>query len=79
MGDRAASTILPSMLHELAKRHHDGILVRLLWDSGRDAVMVRYRDERTGDRFVTDVPKANALAAFNHPNAFRPAELAAAA
>jgi hypothetical protein len=67
------------MHHELAKRSYDGILVRLLWDSQGDRLIVRYRDHRTGDAFVTDVPKSRALDAFHHPNAFRPNCLTAAA
>ena len=66
------------MQHELAKRIHDGIVVRLVWDALRDRVIVRYRDERTGDAFSADVPKDQALVAFRHPNAYRP-PLAAAA
>jgi len=60
------------MKHELAERSDDGIVVRLLWDSLRDSIVVRYRDERTGDTFDADVPKSRALAAFRHPNAYRP-------
>ena len=66
------------MVRELARRSDDGILVRLMWDVQRDVVIVRYRDDRTGDAFVTEVPKDRALAAFNHPNAFRPAFAVAA-
>jgi hypothetical protein len=66
------------MQHELAKRVHDGIVVRLVWDALQDRVIVRYRDQRTGDAFSADVPKEQALAAFRHPNAYRP-PLAAAA
>jgi hypothetical protein len=61
------------MQHELAKRIEQGIVVRLLWDSLRDRVIVRYRDERSGDAFVAEVPKDCALNAFEHPNAYRPA------
>jgi hypothetical protein len=67
------------MYRELAKRSHDGIVVRLLWDALRDRVIVRYRDERTGDAFVTDVPTSEALQAFRHPNVYRPAAMPAAA
>jgi hypothetical protein len=65
------------MFYELAKRSHDGILVRLLWDSLGDRVVVRYRDGRTGDAFAAEVPKNQALAAFRHPNIYRPTEFAA--
>lgn len=67
------------MYRELAKRSHDGIVVRLLWDALRDRVVVRYRDQRTGDAFATEVPGSQALAAFHHPNAYRPDYLPAAA
>jgi hypothetical protein len=60
------------MHHELAKRSDDGIVVRLVWDSLHDRVIIRYRDQRTGDTFATDVPKTRALKAFEHPNAYRP-------
>jgi hypothetical protein len=60
------------MVYELADRRESGLIVRLLWDSIRDAVILRYRDRRTGDAFVTEVPKAYALVALRHPNAYRP-------
>lgn len=60
------------MVHELAKRQEAGILVRLLWDRERDQVVLRYRDARQGEAFVIDVPNGDALAAFEHPNAYRP-------
>ncbi len=59
-------------LRELAARSESGVRVRLLWDSARNQVLVRYSDIRSGDRFVTDVPNWAALAAFQHPNAYRP-------
>jgi hypothetical protein len=64
-------------LYELAERRGNGLIVRLLWDSARDQVVLRYRDRDTGDAFVTDVPNPKALTAFHHPNVFRPAALAA--
>jgi len=66
------------MQRELAKRIDHGIVVRLLWDSLHDRVLVKYRDKRFGDEFVTEVPRAEALNAFDHPNAYR-SELMAAA
>jgi hypothetical protein len=65
------------MVYELAKRTEAGLVVRLLWDSGRDQAVLRYRDERERDAFVAEVPNANALDAFYHPNRYRPARLAA--
>jgi hypothetical protein len=66
------------MYHELARRDHGGIIVRLIWDSRRDCVVARYRDRQTGDAFAADVPKSKALNAFRHPNAFRRSDRAAA-
>jgi hypothetical protein len=39
--------------------------------------VLRYRDRRTDDEFVIDVPNARALVAFEHPNVFRPNAAAA--
>lgn len=64
-------------LQELASRSESGILVRLLWDAARGQAVIRYRDRRTGDSFVADVPNQRALEAFQHPNAYRPVGLAA--
>jgi hypothetical protein len=64
-------------LYELAQRNTSGVIVRLLWDSARDQAVLRYRDQETGDAFVTDVPNPRALTAFRHPNVFRPKRLAA--
>jgi len=69
--------MLRRMYRELASRLDDGILVRLFWDVPRDQAIVRYRDSRTRERFTMRVPKAKALEAFRHPNAFRPAFVAA--
>jgi hypothetical protein len=59
-------------LVELAARRSSGLVVRLLWDSNRNQTVLRYRDRLNGDAFVTDVPNARALAAFRHPNVYRP-------
>ena len=64
-------------LVELAERRGDGLLVRLLWDPERNQTVLRYRDRQTGDAFVADVPNARALAAFHHPNVYRPERAAA--
>lgn len=65
---------------ELAHRSNHGITVRLLWDENLDRVMIRYRDMGDGYVFTAVVPKAEALAAFEHPNAYRPSgQLLAAA
>jgi hypothetical protein len=65
------------MSHELAERTDGGILVRLLWSSADDNVHVEYFDFRTGDAFRSAVPKAEAMTAFRHPNAYRGAAVAA--
>jgi hypothetical protein len=67
----AVNRMLTCVYQELARRDQGGILVRLLWDSPGDRVLVRYRDRQTGDAFAVDVPKSQALTAFQHPNAFR--------
>ena len=64
-------------LRELAERKRDGLVVRLLWDPDRNQAVLRYRDRKRDDGFVTDVPNARALVAFEHPNVFRPARAAA--
>jgi hypothetical protein len=64
-------------VYELAQRQGNGTIVRLLWDSARNQVVLRYRDRETGDAFVIDVPNPKALTAFHHPNVFRPDALAA--
>jgi hypothetical protein len=48
-----------------------------LWDPERNQAVLRYRDRQTGDAFVADVPNARALAAFHHPNVYRPTQVAA--
>ena len=60
------------MLYELAARSQSGVTVRLVWDATRNQIVLRYRDGDSGEAFVTDVPNERALAAFNHPNAYRP-------
>lgn len=64
-------------VYELAERKQSGTIVRLLWDAARNQAVLRYRDRKTGDLFVTDVPNDAALEAFRHPNLFRPRSLAA--
>ncbi len=59
-------------VRELARRTQNGLIVRLLWDSTPDRIILRYSDLRSGDQFTAEVPKADALAAFNHPNVYRP-------
>lgn len=77
MPEGCVGSILDRMYHELAKRDQGGIIVRLLWDRSSDRVIVRYRDKQSGDAFVADVPKSQALTAFRHPNAYRSSQAAA--
>jgi hypothetical protein len=60
-------------LHELARRTTNGLIVRLLWDAALDRIVRRYRDPIEGDFFTAAVPSGEAMAAFRHPNAYRPA------
>ena len=73
--------ILPRMYmyRELAKRERHGLVVRLLWDVANDVVVVIYSDHRNGEAFVAEVPSAEALEAFEHPNAYRAYALQSAA
>ena len=57
-------------LHELAERSRDGITVRLWWESETDEVTVTYIDDRKGEAFTLYPARQEAMAAFDHPNAF---------
>ena len=60
-------------LRELAEREADGIVVRLFWDDDRrtDAdVIVTYQDKRRHESYSLHPPRAEALDAFYHPNAY---------
>lgn len=57
---------------ELAERYVNGLLVRLYWHSDADRVALSCCDDRTGETFLTWIPKAQALDAFYHPMAYRP-------
>jgi hypothetical protein len=58
---------------ELADRETDGLEVRLLWSETTGRVLVAVDDTRVGHRFAFDVPRGEALAAFQHPVAYAPA------
>lgn len=66
-------------LRELASRNDGGRVVRLMWDPARDQTVLRFRDEDRDETFVVDVPKEEALAAFNNPSDYRPSGLGEAA
>ena len=60
-------------LRELAEREADGIVVRLFWDDDGTAgvdLIVTYRDERRNQCYLLHPPRAQALDAFYHPNAY---------
>lgn len=53
--------------------------MRLFWDASLDRILLRYRDIGDSTVFTAVVRKAEALSAFEHPNAYRPsAELVTA-
>ena len=60
-------------LRELAEREADGIVVRLFWDDDRTTgvdVIVAYQDGRRNHSYLLHPPRARALDAFYHPNAY---------
>jgi hypothetical protein len=58
-------------LRELAHRRNDGIDVTMLWDSGRDQVMVAVNDTKSGEAFdIVVMPGERALDVFHHPFAY---------
>jgi hypothetical protein len=63
-------TITQEKKRELAHRRHGGIEVALLWQPEDDVVSVAVDDERTGESFEFEVPRDQAMEAFEHPYAF---------
>ncbi len=61
-----------SIMRELTSRREHGITVQLLWEPPSDRVLVSYRDARSDDAFIVEVPRDRGLDAFHHPNAYRP-------
>jgi hypothetical protein len=59
---------------ELAMREGDGIEVHLLWSKSADRVKVTVADAKFDEEFELDVAAADAMAAFNHPFAYTPAQ-----
>jgi YD repeat-containing protein len=66
-------------LRELASRNEDGHVVRLMWDPARDQTVLRFRNEETDETVIVDVPKEEALTAFNNPRDYLPSGLGEAA
>jgi hypothetical protein len=57
---------------ELASRHAAGITVGLYWQPDGDEIFVEVTDEQTGEIFVLEPAKGEALSAFYHPYALWP-------
>jgi hypothetical protein len=64
------NTAFGTPIRELDRRTHDGIDVRLLWNSQTDQVSVVVEDQRGGMSFEFEVEPADARAAFRHPFAY---------
>ena len=60
-------------VRELARRRGSGLDVVLRWHPETDSVSIAVEDEKTGDRFEVEVAGDQALDAFEHPFAYRPA------
>ncbi len=62
---------MTSTLRELDHRTTDGIDVWMLWREQDNRVLVAVTDEKTGDRFVIEVPEGErVLDVFEHPYAY---------
>ena len=59
-------------IRELDHRNHDGVDVRLLWDSAGNRVSIALMDERSGDSVAFEIDPAAALDAFQHPFVYAP-------
>jgi hypothetical protein len=66
-------------LRELASRNDGSRIVRLMWDPARDQTVLRFRDEERDETIVVDVPKEEALIAFNNPRDYLPSGIGEAA
>ena len=66
-------------LRELASRNDGSRVVRLMWDPARDQTVLRFRDEERGETVVVDVPREEALTAFNNPRDYLPSGIGEAA
>jgi hypothetical protein len=60
-------------IRELARRRGAGIDVVLRWHPETDSVSIAVEDEKNGDSFEVEVAGDQALDAFEHPFAYRPA------
>jgi hypothetical protein len=66
-------------LRELASRNDGSQVVRLMWDPTRDQTVLRFRDEERDETIIVDVPKEEALTAFNNPQDYLPSGVGEAA
>jgi hypothetical protein len=66
-------------LRELASRNDGSQVVRLMWDPARDQTVLRFRDEERDETIIVDVPKGEALTAFNNPRDYLPSGVGEAA
>jgi hypothetical protein len=56
-----------SQFHELMRRRNGGIEVVLRWHHESDSVSIHVADDRTGEEHEVEVPRDEALDAFEHP------------
>ena len=67
------NTTSNTTVRELDRRRGGGIDVALRWHPETDSVSIAVEDEKTGDHFEVEVDGGQALDAFEHPFAYRPA------
>jgi hypothetical protein len=60
-------------IRELDRRRGAGLDVVLRWHPETDSVSISVEDEKTGETFEIEVAGDQALDAFEHPYAYRPA------
>jgi hypothetical protein len=65
----AAHAGTPLLYRVLAQRESGGLSVRLFWSARDDELFVHVQDEQTGDDFVLNPHKSQALFAYHHPYA----------
>jgi hypothetical protein len=66
-------------VRELDRRINDGFDVALLWNSVTNRIFVTIEDQRHGAVFEFAVDAADALEAFQHPFAYKRADVTSAA
>jgi hypothetical protein len=58
--------------HELMRRRNGAIEVVLRWHPESDSVSIHVVDDQTGDEHDVEVPRHEALDAFEHPFVYLP-------